>query len=339
MRFFQQAILLSWSLAATTFCNAAHAADCKPLQIVNTIKLERVSGGDRLLVPVTINGSAEKFLLDTGGYASQIGHEAALALGLKERETDEALFDVSGNMARANTIVEALTLGQLTARKYALRISPVPDLKRLGAGGILSTDLFIRYDIDLDFGASRLNYFSQDHCDGRVAYWPERPLAIVPFTLDDWHITIPVTVDGHLLKAIIDTGAEGTVMSDAAAQKLGLTLGSADTPLTDTSASDALLKYYSHKFESLSVDGLTVTNPKISIMTDRMGSDPNAFKSSIRGATNDPYNRVKRDELIIGMNVLKHLHVYIAYKEKKLYISPAGTGESILFKTPTAPAN
>ena len=26
-------------------------------------------------------------------------------------------------------------------------------------------------------------------------------------------------------------------------------------------------------------------------------------------------------------------------KEKKLYISPAGTGESVLFKTATAPAN
>lgn len=39
------------------------------------------------------------------------------------------------------------------------------------------------------------------------------------------------------------------------------------------------------------------------------------------------------------MNVLKHLHVYIAYGEKKLYISPAGSGESVLFKPAAAPAN
>lgn len=29
-------------------------------------------------------------------------------------------------------------------------------------------------------------------------------------------------------------------------------------------------------------------------------------------------------DMLLGMNVLRHLHVYIAYKERKLYITPAG---------------
>ena len=28
--------------------------------------------------------------------------------------------------------------------------------------------------------------------------------------------------------------------------------------------------------------------------------------------------------MLIGMNVLRHLHIYIAYKEQKIYITPAG---------------
>lgn len=32
------------------------------------------------------------------------------------------------------------------------------------------------------------------------------------------------------------------------------------------------------------------------------------------------------------MNILKHLHLYIAYGEKRLYISPAGNGKSALYK-------
>ena len=36
--------------------------------------------------------------------------------------------------------------------------------------------------------------------------------------------------------------------------------------------------------------------------------------------------------IIIGINVLRQLHIYIAYGEKKLYITPAGDGESALFK-------
>jgi hypothetical protein len=28
--------------------------------------------------------------------------------------------------------------------------------------------------------------------------------------------------------------------------------------------------------------------------------------------------------MLIGMNVLRHLHIYVAYKEQKIYITPAG---------------
>lgn len=340
MRMFSR-ILATYVVAILPFGSSALAADCKPLQIVNTIKLESINDGNKLLVPVAINGTPAKFVLDTGGYTSQISRKAASAMGLREEETQDALFDLYGNSSRASVMIDNFGIGQLTGHKIALRVSPMARFDEDGgAAGLLSTDLFMLYDIDLDFGAGRLNYFSQDHCDGRIAYWPERPLAAVPFQLDGRHISLPVMVDGHEVKAIIDTGADDTVMPDTVATgKFGLALGSDDTPLLETSKSDPALKYYGHKFQSLSFEGLSVSNPHVIVMTDRVGAGAQAFKSSIRGATNDPYNRVKRDELIIGMNVLKHLHVYIAYKEKKLYISPAGTGESVLFNSPAAPAN
>lgn len=317
-----------------------HAADCKPLQIVNTVKLESINNGNKVLVPVTINNTPEKFILDTGGYTSQISRKAVATLGLREEETQEALFDLYGNSSRTRVQVDNLGLGQLTGHKIALHVSPLPLETDGDAAGLLSTNLFLLYDIDLDFGAGRLNYFSQDHCDGRVAYWSERPLAMVPFALDNWHIKVPVMIDGHEAQAIIDTGADDTVMLDTIAQeKFAIALGSDDAPLQDTSKSDPLLKFYSHKFKSLSFEGLTVMNPRVTIMTNRVGTGAPAFKSSIRGVLNDPYNHVRMDDLIIGMNILKHLHIYIAYKEKKLYISPAGTGESVLFKTPATPAN
>ncbi len=94
------------------------------------------------------------------------------------------------------------------------------------------------------------------------------------------------------------------------------------------------LNSYSHAFSSITIEGLTVANPKITVVADRMGA--RLATNSIRGATQDPYSRAS-DSLIIGMNVLKKLHIYVAYGEKKLYITPAGTGESVLFKT-AAPA-
>jgi hypothetical protein len=36
-------------------------------------------------------------------------------------------------------------------------------------------------------------------------------------------------------------------------------------------------------------------------------------------------------DVILGMDVLRHLHIYFATKEKRLYISDAVSGESALF--------
>ncbi len=338
MRLLRNAILLPFAFAASFLGTAAQAADCKPLHIVNTVKLESADGGTRFLVPVEINGIAQKLVLDTGGATTSLSPMAVKALGLKEESSRLKLYDLYGNASDSRVTVKTFDLGNARGEGLKFQVSPMQNLEtEVGANGLLSTDLFLQYDIDIDFGAERLNYFSQDHCEGRVSYWPERPIAIVPITLENGHINVPVTIDGHQLQAVLDTGAGSSVMSvEVAIGTFNIKPGSEDTPLIEASKTDSLMKEYSHKFETLSFEGIAVTNPKINIMTDRIAA--NDLKPTIRGKLTDPYSSHLR-QVIVGMNILRHLHLYIAYKEKKLYISPAGTGESVLFKTPAAPAN
>jgi hypothetical protein len=49
----------------------------------------------------------------------------------------------------------------------------------------------------------------------------------------------------------------------------------------------------------------------------------------------DEVNRMKPD-MIIGMDILHHLHLYLAMDEEKLYVTEATEGESVLFKKPDA---
>jgi predicted aspartyl protease len=331
-------LLLFCGFATAISCTAAQAADCKPLQIVNTIKMERANGGTRFLVPVEINGTAQKLLLDTGGATTSLSSQTVNALGLKEESSRFKLYDLYGNASDSQVTVKTFDMGNARGEGLKFQVSPMQNLEtEASANGLLSTDLFLQYDVDMDFGADRLNYFSQDHCEGRVAYWPERPIAIVPVTLENGHINVPVTIDGHQLRAIIDTGADNSAMNvEVAISTFDLKPGSEDTPLIETSKADPFMKEYSHKFETLSFEGISVTNPKISIITDRMAAKD--LKPTIRGKLADPYGSHIR-QVIVGMDVLRHLHLYMAYKEKKLYISPAGSGESVLFKTSAAPGN
>jgi predicted aspartyl protease len=337
MRFFQRIVVAScgWTLAALS--GAAHAADCKPLQIINTVKLERFKTGNVFLVPVEINGVPQKLVLDTGAVTTQISSRAVKALGLKEEGSRFKLYDLYGNASNSQVTVKTFDMGDARGENLKFQVSPIQNLEdRAGANGLLSSDLFLQYDVDMDFGANRLNYFSQDHCEGRVSYWPERPVAAVPVTLENGHINVPVTIDGQELRAIIDTGADNSAMNvEVAITNFGIKPGSEDAPLVETPDSAFGIKEYNHKFSTLSFEGITVSNPKISIITDRTGITET--KSSFRGTTSDPYGAHIR-QVIVGMDVLRHLHLYMAYKEKKLYISPAGTDESILFKDAAAGA-
>ena len=322
-----------------TSANIARAADCKPLAIINSVKMESIGGGARYVVPVTIDGKPLKFLLDTGGVVTEITRETAKAMGMTERASNVQIIDVHGNKTETKVIAKTFEMGVMQGKNLDLQVAIASDLPREGVDGILAGDMFRRFDVDMDFGAMRLNYFSQDHCDGKVVYWTERPIAVVPFTATGYHINIPVTIDGHALPAIIDTGADTLMNADELDRVFGVKAGSPEAPLMRESQSDSELKYYSHTFSNLAIEGVTVANPNINIVNDRVSSQRAPSTSIHTMLMDDPHPQLP--PVILGMKVLRQLHVYIAYGEKKLYISPAGTGESVLFKNaaPPPPAN
>lgn len=82
---------------------------------------------------------------------------------------------------------------------------------------------------------------------------------------------------------------------------------------------------YSHNFKTLTFGGITVNDPEIYIIPDveihhdlewTTGNMLDAFAHAAE----------KHESLIrLGMNVLKHLRVYVAYQERMIYISPSST--------------
>jgi predicted aspartyl protease len=325
---------MAW-FAILACASHAMAEDCKPLRIVNTMQLESDDSGDRFLVPVMINGSARKLILDTGGAITSLDRDSIEKMGLATMHSDLQLNDVAGHYAFGQVVVDSFDLGIMHADKIKFRVAPQTDLG--GASGLLSTDLFLQYDVDMDFASHRLNYFSQDHCSGKVAYWPERPVAIMPVIVANGHLIISVKLDGQTLSAMIDTGAEKSFLSLTAAKGVfGLMPDTPDMQLAATSKNDPLLKWYRHEFHTLTFGDIAVSNPDVYIMTNRSGIEDE--KPTLRSVLVDPLNRYGSQQFTLGMDVLKRLHLYIAFGERKLYISPAGNGESVLFKSSTAPA-
>jgi predicted aspartyl protease len=296
-------------MLACLYPGVASAADCA-LKIVNTIPIQLGENGARVFVSVVINGTEKKFLLDTGGDMTQISTEAAEELKLPIIESNIKMLDLYGNASTKAAKVDTFVLGRLGDRNTTLPLTPFHTGKSVS--GLLAADYMGKYDTEPDFAGGKMNYFSQDHCPGKVVYWPSAAVAAVPMRFADHHLILNVMLDDHPFRAIVDTGAPYTTLFASEAKRIfGLTDENADSR-------------FEHAFQKLSFEGLEVGNPHITIIPDKTGSsDPN--NGYVTGT------RVRREDdpdsadpvMLIGMNILSKLHLYIAFGENKIYITPA----------------
>lgn len=221
------------------------------------------------------------------------------------------MLDLYGNASTKAAKVDSFVLGRLGDRNTRLPLSTFRGGGRIS--GLLAADYMGKYDIELDFAGGKMNYFSTDHCPGKVVYWPAAAIAVVPILFGDMqHLVLDVSLDGHPLRAMIDTGAPGTTLYKAEAKRVFGITGEDDD------------KHLEHIFQKLSFEGLEVGNPHIAIIPDKTGSkDPN--NGYVTGSRvhrvddSDPADPV----MLIGMNILTKLHLYIAFGERKIYITPA----------------
>jgi len=330
-------------ISSGALCAAAEAQTCAAPEFLNTMVMEPVAGSDLMTVPVTVNGKQKKFLISTSEPITMVSQAMVRDMGLPETTymAGARELNVRGSHSAddARTRVRVAELGLGTQKGSGLQFL-VSDDRELGNAkpydGLLSSDLFSNYDVDLDFGARRLNYFGPNHCPGNVVYWSQRPVAVIPITLMGSKINVPVTIDGQKVNAVIDTGATRTSMRrDIAELTFGL---KADTPsmmpagdLRDGHGATV----YSHAFQLLSLEGVDVKNPTILIQTNAMVRNRDSGMSlESRAQRTEP----RPPDLTIGMDLLHQLHVYIASGEKKLYVTAAGTGETEVFKAVVAPA-
>ncbi len=322
--------LLSVLLFAGCAGTTAHAeAICPPAAAISTVDMKLGDDG-RIYVPVKINQIHKWMMVDTGGYFSVVTTETANQLKLPTRHTRFEIVGVSGDTTSvaANT---SFGLGNLYSNSVDFMMAPdaggfADDVGEVA--GILAPNLLRSYDVEIDFANMKFSLYSQDHCDGKAVPWPANTVSILPMKLDSSnHITLPVNLDGRDLTAIFDTGAIHTVLDlDLAQSGYGLKPGDADTPEVGRLLRSPDTKTYFHRFSSLSMDGIVIANPTVRLIPDLMRNKMGEQNDSMKGGSRLPPPTAAKagfGDLILGMSVLRQWHMYIAYKEQAIYLSPS----------------
>jgi hypothetical protein len=339
---------------------AAAAETCTLPSLTDSADLKPLPGSDLMMVPVEINGTPKQFLLDIGTNPSEISRAAVAALGLPENTklsenigagtgsnmqpggsnlsalTNGGLGNVSvydvrdktgAGSAQTRIRIGSFTIGHATGQHLVLLLANDAEMGRSQSepyDGLLTGDFFKQYDIELDFAGKQLNYLTPTKCTdpNQVVFWPHSAVAMIPITIADGKISVPVSVQGHQINAVIDTSSSRTVMRrDIAELILGL------KPDTPDMVADGGLKdgkgqpVYGHTFSQISFPGGVAANnvPALILansLTHEINSGP-VLGSWARSTD------ARIPDLALGMDVLHQLHLYVVYGQKTLYVTAA----------------
>ena len=280
---------------------AQDAADC-PLKVYARIEMIDLDNG-LVAIPVKLEEHELYFLLDSGGFINTISQSAVDELKLTPLPAAAKVYGVGLTMD-SYVIPKSFSIGPMSGNDMHFYVEP---LTVPGLAGALGPDTMRNFDVDFDFAGGKFSIFSPDHCPGKVVYWTkDPPISALPMEVDrNGHVRLAAKLDGKDMTAVLDTGSVTSVMSMSAAhQFLGLDENSPGMREIYRNINGARRKIHVYPFQSVSIADITIPNPPILILQDedmgRLGTD-----------------------LILGMNALRQMHIYIAYQENKVYLTPA----------------
>ncbi len=198
-------------------------------------------------------------LLDTGAERSVITRAAVARLKLAlDPWVGSALRGAGGRIdEHQNAVVHTAMIGdtRLYQRAPGTALSlPVSALDLEGVDGLLGSDMLRHHSVTLDLAAGQLQFDAPPVSSARIR--------LEKFRLN--LLLVPVTLDGHRLAALVDTGASISFINARGLFQLGLTAAAlARDPVVQSAAIGGSFTARRHRFVSLKLGGLTIPNAEL----------------------------------------------------------------------------
>jgi hypothetical protein len=275
----------------------------------------------RKSVPIT-GSNVEDFTAARTNYAGIAGSltpKTVQALGLTANETGVRFSGAASGRREMKVSVQDFAIHGLSPFATEFLVSD-GDSRVADYAGTFAINNFtaLSFDLDLDFAARTARMFARD-CAGPPGDWTKSPVAKVKFKIDgNGFITLPVMLDGKEVAAVLDTGSVPTTIDFGFASR-NFRFKENDPSLTQVTQMDDGRAVYTRPFRTVGFEGISVANPQLLLVSGIRGRSEGAPTGS----------RVDRDKrgtippLVLGMSVLRHLRVYLAFGERVLYFAPS----------------
>ena len=260
-------------------------------------------------VAAAIDGQPETLLVDTGAESSLVTPSAVARLALRaDPGRTSTIQGIGGAITTQNAALRSLAVGGMRLLDQSAAVAPLPTAPGdpLHAAGLLGADWLSAFDVEFDLPHRRMALYSAAGCHGDYVPWPGPRTAV---TAHVWHaggVLLPMTVDGHPVTALLDSGSNLSTLGEAAAARAGLTaLALAQDQAGRSVGVDGTVNpTHHHQFAEMQLGRIRYLNPVLSV-------------SGLRWPVAD---------MLLGTDWLRQNRVWVSYGARRVTVQPDDAG-------------
>lgn len=307
-------------LAAAAAFPASAACTIKVLPIAVTME------GLSPMVSAKVNDQDVSFLLDSGSAINMISGKFAAEQKLKPmgvNGTGSRIADdgqSAGSGAAGTMMVNGVVIApQVTFLGTVFKnVSFVASPRITGASGLIGQSLLHQTDVEYDLTGGVVRLVKPDGCKTTdMVYWAKEGMPYSKVALDwrnneDTHTRITITINGVKLLAVLDTGADTSLITEKAAAKAGVkSTNPGVAPTGKGSGLDSDFETWNGTFADVKIGDEEMKNVQLHI--GRSSAD--FF------------------DVLLGADFFLAHHVYVANSQEQIYFAYTG---GPVFRVPPA---
>lgn len=293
--------------------NAQAGEDKHKCQLLRVGTLGLTMDANMPLLDVGVNGQDGYLIMDTGATFGTITKPAAKRLQLSGHWVPGIYMEgVGGRVSVEEARIDELRLGDWKAHHIDYPVFTNHDLSdNEKIFGLMGENFLSKFDLDIDIVHNKVSLFQPQNCDDvALAYWTDtyNEAEISRFSKENPKIWLKVLLNGEEIRAILDTGASTSVITERAAARAGLTPESPGVTRSGKSAGigDDQVQDYIGVFDSFRLGDEEIKHVRL-----RFGE---LFS---HGGREVP-------EMLLGLDFLRAHRMFVSHSQRKIYFSYVG---------------
>jgi clan AA aspartic protease (TIGR02281 family) len=255
------------------------------------------------IVLARIDGQPVTMLVDTGDERLTVRRNAMAALHLAEDPTHRtAVHGVGGTVTSNDAIIQSFELGGVELPQSGAAVADLagaPNL-RPPLAGIIGGQTLADYDVEFNFAARKLVLWQRAGCESVVPDWPP-PYATARLARGAANLmTLDVSINGVAVRALLDTGATNTVLSPAAAGRIGITQADLSAARTSVSRGADGNDIFNRVYRTRDVAIGPLHEPNLPVLVGPV--------------------RVPFAEMLLGVDFLRHRDLWLSYSGQLVFV-------------------